>query len=435
MRKYLSVFLAVLLLAVFASQALAEHLFGPDELDTTYGAYFRFRQETWDNVFDFDHSDYKDDNFFRLKTSLWTKLDYDKKYIFFLKLTNEARYYMNSHKGNFGLDEDELVIDNLYVEAKDVLGLPVDVKIGRQDFLFTHGEGFVIMDGTPMDGSRTFYFNAAKVNVKVSKTLNFDLIYITDPQTDTYLPSLHGGEKKIVNISDEEGYVLYVRSKPVKGLTFEPYYIFKNEDTPDALDINTLGAHVVYKYKTWILGGEYAHQWGDYDSGKDRTGNGGYVYVKRKYPAIKYKPGFELRYVYLSGDDPNTTDKVEAWDPVFSRWPWLSELFILTLAPETGIPAYWTNLQIYRAAVALELGKKTRLALAYNKLLANENIPGHPLYNPDGDNRGDLFQGKVSYKFNKHIDAYLIVEHMRPGSFYKFNDGATFVRWQVQIKI
>lgn len=77
--------LSVLSLMFFVTSALAEHIFGPDELDTTYGAYLRFRQETWDNVFDFKNGDHKDDNFFRLKTSLWTKFDYDKKYIFFIK--------------------------------------------------------------------------------------------------------------------------------------------------------------------------------------------------------------------------------------------------------------------------------------------------------------------------------------------------------------
>ncbi|RME65663.1 MAG: hypothetical protein D6778_05945, partial [Nitrospirae bacterium] len=75
MKRLWSVFIAFMLIAVFSSQALAEHIFGPDELDTTYGAYFRLRQETWDNVFDFSHFDNLDDNFFRLKTSLWTKLD------------------------------------------------------------------------------------------------------------------------------------------------------------------------------------------------------------------------------------------------------------------------------------------------------------------------------------------------------------------------
>lgn len=449
MKRFLTTALLVVLsLMLFVTSALAEHIFGPDELDTTYGAYLRFRQETWDNLFDFKNGDHKDDNFFRLKTSIWTKFDYDKKYIFFIKLTNEARYFMNSSNPNsrpFGLNEDEVVFDNLYIEARDFLGLPVDLKIGRQNFLFTHGEGFLIMDGTPMDGSRTFYFNAAKANIKFNKDFNLDLIYITDQSTDRYLPSLYPAEKRVINTSDEKGFVAYGRAKVMDNLTVEPYYIYKREDTdtgPDGkLDINAIGAHIVYKYNNWKFGAEYAHQWGEYDSGRDRKANGGYVYVKRSYSDVMWKPGFELRYVYLSGDDPDT-EKNEAWNPLFSRWPWMSELFILTLAPETGIPAYWTNLQLYKAAINLAFTAKTKFSFAYNYLRANEDPATHfgtlntaSIYSRDSKSRGDLFQGKLSYKFTKKIDGYLLIEHMRPGDFYTYDDSATFVRWQLQVKI
>jgi len=447
-RLLLSLSILLLSLALFLPTVFAEHIFGPDELDTNYGAYFRIRQETWDNVFDFQNGDHKDDNFFRLKTSLWTKLDYNKQYIFFVKLTNEARYFMNSSNPDsrpFGLNEDELVFDNLYVEAKSPFGLPVDLKIGRQDFLFTYGEGFLIMDGTPMDGSRTFYFNAVKANVRVNDNFNFDLVYLSDPQRDTYLPSLYAAEKKLLNASDEEGFIAYGRLKAMDGLQVEPYYIYKREKTdtgPDSkLDLNAVGVHLVYAYDSWKFGGEYAHQWGDYDSGRDRRGDGGYVYVKKAFKDVMWHPGVELRYVYLSGDDPDT-DKNEAWDPMFSRWPWMSELFILTLAPETGIPAYWTNLQMYRVAVKASFTKNTGMSVAYNYLRANEDPSTHfgtpnnaPIYTRNSKSRGSLFQGKISHKFTRKIDGYLLIEHFRPGDFYTYDDSATFVRWQLQVKI
>jgi len=49
-----------------------------------------------------------------------------------------------------------------------VLNLPIDFKIGRQDFLGQYGEGFLILDGTPGDGSRSFYFNAIKLTWKIN---------------------------------------------------------------------------------------------------------------------------------------------------------------------------------------------------------------------------------------------------------------------------
>src|SRR3990172_10976785 len=99
---------------IFVSSAFAEHIFGHDELDTTYGGVFRLRQELWENAFDVDTLGTKNENFFRLKTSVWANLDYDKKVALLLKLTNEAKYYISSFRpSNNSFDEDELVFDNL----------------------------------------------------------------------------------------------------------------------------------------------------------------------------------------------------------------------------------------------------------------------------------------------------------------------------------
>ncbi len=67
--------------------------------------------------------------------------------------------YPSDKNGHFTrLDENEMVVDNLYIKANNVFGLPVDLKIGRQDFLGPdmYGEGFLLSDGNPNDGSRCF---------------------------------------------------------------------------------------------------------------------------------------------------------------------------------------------------------------------------------------------------------------------------------------
>ena len=130
MKKYAVRFLFFLAVSLlFAASAYAEHLFGPDELDTSYGAIIRVRQEIWDDVVTLDSSKTgsgADRNFFRLKTSLFGTLDYDKKVALFLKLTNEAKYYgmgpFNFKAGTDKFDPDELVFDNLYVDAKNIAG-------------------------------------------------------------------------------------------------------------------------------------------------------------------------------------------------------------------------------------------------------------------------------------------------------------------------
>jgi hypothetical protein len=451
----------VLLLAVcflFAASAYAE-------VNTSYGANFRLRQETWDNLFDMSMVDTTgatpytrpDDNYWRLKTSLWFKADADKQYAFYAKLTNEARYFMETSSATsrpVGMNKDEIVFDNLYASANKVAGLPVDLIVGRQD-LMTYGEGFLIMDGTPVDGSRTYYFNAAKGVVKFGDNTTVDLIWIADQAYDRALPSLYdedpqltNGGKRSLNTTDEQGAIAYGRTKIGENLNLEPYYMYKREQTTPlpygtngALKLNTVGVRAVYGFGNgWKLRGEFAHQFGSYDNGNDRTGDGGYAYISRKYEDIALKPSFELGGAYLSGDDPGTTNKVEAWDPLFSRWPWLSELYVLSYGTETGIVGYWTNLLLYRASFKLALDPETGLELSYNYLGANENshsASAPAIFSADGKKRGDLIQAKLSHKFSKAVDGYLLVEDFVPGNYYADTnrDNAMFIRWELQWKI
>jgi hypothetical protein len=312
------------------------------------------------------------------------------------------------------------------------------------------------MDGTPGDGSRTFYFNAAKVNVRASQNFNFDLTYITDPRTDIYMPSIHPAvtgtlyinNKKLLTASNEQAIVLYGRGK-IDNLTVEPYYINKTENAfagdidPTKLKLNTVGARILYSIDKWNMGGEFAYQFGEYDDGKDRTGAGGYVFVGRKYDAVMWKPEFELRYVYLSGDKPGTTNKVETWDPLFSRNPYWNELIIYTLVPETGkfggpIPGYWTNMEIFKVSAKANFTAATSLALAYQYLWAPQSTQGlsSGMFSNSGHSRGHLPTALLSHKFTKNLDGYLQLEYFMPENFYSGQaDNALFFRWQLNYKL
>lgn len=440
--------------------------FAQAETKVDYGAAFRLRQENWDDVVNLSTNPSgggADRNFFRLRTQIWGKVDFNQSLGVYARLVNEAKFFdgpFTAYKTNVNnerFDPDELAIDNLYVDAKDIFGLPVDLRIGRQDFLGPdmYGEGFLIMDGTPGDGSRTFYFNAARAKVKFNKNNSVDFVYINDPTTDTYLPSIHpavtGGlfvdNKKLLTASREQAFVLYGRSKVTENLLIEPYYMYKTEQTFGAtpkLKLNTVGARVVASCNNWKFGGEFAHQFGDYDNGVDRTGNGGYVFVSRAYSDIKLKPEFDLRYIYLSGDDPGTTNKKEAWDPLFSRNPYWNELTIYTQLNETaalggaGMPGYWTNTEIIKASMNLNFSPATKLNLAYQYLWAPQQsgITTGALYSNDGKSRGSLPSAMLSHKFSKNLDGFVQLEVFLPGSYYKAAaDNASFFRWQLNFKI
>jgi hypothetical protein len=463
---------------VFISAASAEMVF-------KYGAAERIRQEIWDNVIDLKllrnqpfSAGLKDRSFFRFKTSLWGGVDFDENTGLFLKLTSEIYNNLGPYKyptsdgGVTHLDENEMVFDNLYLKANKVFGLPVDLKIGRQDFLMgpdKYGERFLISDGNPNDGSRTFYFNAAKAKWSINENHNVDFVYITNQWQDRYLPAwrtaianspTYYDNKRILNASDEQAFMVYSRNKISENFTVEPYYIFKKEDemktppfpvaTPE-LDLNTVGAYAVYTSGPWTFGGEFAYQFGEYDgaksaggySGQDREGYGGYLYGKHKFADVALKPELELRFVYLSGDDPDT-DKNENWNPLFSRAPSWNELLIYTqifevMADSGGIPGYWTNSQLFMAKLSMMVTESTKLALSYQYWRANEEAqplaPMAAMFD-DGKERGHLPTIFIMHKFNKYIDAFLQYEYFIPGDFYGDDaKNAQFLRWQLQFKI
>lgn len=444
------------------------------EMTFKYGASERIRQEVWDNLLDLktlpegNNTNY-DRNFFRFKTSVWGSVDFNKDIGAFLKLTSEVYYNMGPYRQppHERLDENEMIFDNLYIKANNVFGLPVDLKIGRQDFLGPdiYGEGFLFSDGNPNDGSRSFYFNAAKAKLRINENHNVDFVYISNQQTDKYLPAwrtsvpdagTYFNNKKILNASDEQAFVVYGRDKLSENLTVEPYYIFKREEeivfplgsksplhvTPE-LELNTIGARLVYQSAPWKAGGEFAHQFGEYEGGRDRAAYGGYVFGSRKFADMKFKPEFELRYVYLSGDDPDT-EKNENWDPLFSKAPYWNELLIYVQIYEFihetyAMPGYWSNLQLYMAKVKMELTPDTNLSLAYQYFRANEQAqplaPFKAMFG-NGKERGHLPTLFLTHKFTKNIDAFLQYEYFVPGDFYadKAKDGQ-FLRWQLQFKI
>ncbi|MCX8069959.1 MAG: alginate export family protein, partial [Thermodesulfovibrionales bacterium] len=337
--KRLVVVVAAMMVLLFAFAVYAE-------VKTDFGASFRLRQEVWDNVVALDtltSASAKDRDFFRLRVSGWGKASFNNDVSLYAKLTTEPKYQIGSYRMNAQgskLDEDEIIFDNIYADFKNMFGAPLDLRIGRQDFLGpdSFGEGFLLLDGTPGDGSRSFYFNAARLTWRITKDNSLDFVYITDTWTDTYLPVLHPGNKKQLTASNEQGYVVYSKNKLSDNFNLEPYYIYKIENafasTPK-LKLNTVGARAVFTQNRWTVKGEFAHQFGEYDNGRDRRGNGGYVFVGRKYPDINLKPEFELGFVYLSGDDPSTPNKHEGWNPLFSRAPYWNELIIYTMINET----------------------------------------------------------------------------------------------------
>jgi len=410
------------------------------------GVSERARHEYWKDIFDYNADVLDNRNFFRFKTSLWLNADMNDDLKAFVKFTNENRaytYWGVNATGNkdFHYDINELVFDNLYVDINNILGMPFDLRIGRQDFLGTYGEGFLIMDGTPQDGSRTFYFNAVKGAWRIDDANVLDFIYINNPRDDIFLPVLNEDKApQNLNTTDEVAYILYWKNKGIKDLLLESYYMYKREDDDGGRGlqgqkgyINTLGSFAKYAFAPWTLRGQCAYQFGTYGT-NDRRAIGGYVYLDRSFKDVKFKPVASVGFSYLSGDKRKTT-KNEAWNPLFSRWPWISELYVLSMGTETGVLGYWTNMQVWSASLVLATSPKTKLSLWHHFLRAPEQIAATTVFSSSGKDRGHLPQARFDYAINKNVSTYVLAEYMVPGNFYVNNrDSALFLRTEVQIK-
>jgi hypothetical protein len=399
-------------------------------------AYFRARYENMTNL-NHDALGYNQQSYVRFKTSLGARFSAGDNFSSYLKLTNENRTYIYRSTGNAEYNIDEVVIDNLFAEYKNIsspLGA-VDVKAGRMEFgASEYGEGFLIVDGTPEDGSRTYYFNAAKVTLK-NDSSSLDVIGLSNTETD-YMPVINRRDpEKTLNYGRENAIIAYAKTKPNDVLYLEPYYIYKTEEVtnkrlPDKTELSTVGAYLKFDYTDVAVRVQAAGQFGTYgDDGAARNAFGGYGFVDIKDKLIFDK--ITLGGVYLSGDkDDDKT--VTGWDPLFSRYPWFSNLVCYTFVDEGGV-AYWSNLQMYTASVNIGILENLGAFLSYNILYANENAAGK--YFADGKHRGNLAQCRFNWCISKSVNTVFEIEHMQRGDFYLDKSDAIYARVEAVVKI
>jgi hypothetical protein len=449
-------YLLLAILGLFISLGSVAALAQDDSIKFKGGFYERVRHEFWKNNQDMENTYYGggDRNFFRFKTSVWGQMDYEQSFSLYGKMTNEIKSYNLLGSGNRKVyyndhrhwDPDEAIFDNLYVDIKKPGDLPVNFRIGRQDLIGQYGENFLICDGTPGDGSRTFYFNALKSSWAIDEKNTFDVIYTNNPRDDKWLPVINEDKNPVaLNVTDEEGYIFYLKNKSIKDLALEPYYIFKREDHDYGSGyqaqkgrINTLGIFSKYALAPWTFHAQIADQFGKYGL-EDRQAQGGYMFADYDLKDIIMKPQLSGGYVYLSGNKQGTA-KDEAWDPLWCRFPIYSELYAQEFQYESG-NSYWTNLSMYRIGVTVVPTKQSKFNLNYSWLRANELVAASATgsISGTGKNRGHLVIAKLDYTFNKNISSYLLGEYFIPdrgnhGFYTKTADPAIFVRTQLELK-
>ena len=416
----------------------------------SWGADLRIRQEYSKNVSDFDDHQLDGRNVLRTRYRLWTTfgpflrdkgIEAPNGLSLYARLAYEPRYYLTYQTTGVKPpypDWDEVAVDNLYLDWQRVGGLPVSLRVGRQDLAY--GRGLILQEGTPLDGSRTAYFDACKATLhldNLKSTLDLLCIHNRGDESDRLRPYRWDDVRKPVCEYDMDARGLYFRSNYLEDHELGFYYLYTREKPLEAFDappftrnrVHTVGLPLTGRMGPWDYYAELACQWGRHGEARQRArafaSDLGYTFRD-----LAWTPRLHASYEYFSGDDPHT-GRHEGWDPLFGRWSRTSEIVAGHFARDYRQTSYWTNTQSCLVGVSARPVNLLTLGLDYGYYLANEHDQGNGPPFGHGNVRGQLCLGKIIYGLSPHCKMHLWAECFRPGSYYARRDKATYLRWDI----
>lgn len=405
-----------------------------------FGFQERVRTEAWDNLV--DHRDATPDlrSQIRFRTRLWAAVPLGPGLSLSAGLVNENRKVTRPDQAANGR---EVAFETLHLDWR--LGSAWTLRAGRQALM--RGDGFVLWDGGALDGSRSAYLNALDL-VWTGGSLKVEGLAILDPRKDRFLPRLNATddprERQLLNERDEAALGLYATWRR-EGRDLQAYAFHKTERrdvraladplfVPDRR-VETLGLRLAETLGGgWEATGELALQAGR-QAGRPGTAEaasairawGGQGRLTRTF-AWASKPALSLGWVGLSGDDPATGAK-EGWDPLFSRWPKWSELYVYSLVPEAGV-ATWSNLRMYEATAQGRPHARLGLRGSLYWLRAFHPASGSPF--AAGLGRGRLAELRADLELAEGWQGHILYERLDPGTFYAGQDAGRFFRVELQ---
>ena len=428
------------------------------------GGDFRFREHggyDWTKLN--DDLKYKGDfdntfHFERYRTRWWTKSTLDEDTTINTRFTWEFRTWDQPLDKSQSTDFDEIIMDNFNVAMKNFLGLPATATIGRQDIMDL-GQGWLVFDGTPLDGSRTFYFDAARVTFDLGEKTKLDTIYIRNlPNSDWWLKPINDRDKYVTQ-EEEEGAILYLTDKSTPT-QLEGYFMYKNNNPVDPVvgkAFNFPQAAVnAYSKKAEIYtfggaaSGSINNNWSYRVEGAVQTGTSEspnsaltpnhqtedlLAFGEKSTLEYSFKDPIDnklhVTYEYLSGDDPGTK-RVESFNPLWGQWPQWSEMYQpYTTQMEDNLVS---NLHRLDFGHKFKPNKEWEILTDWNLLWADENTyRGNAKFTDNGNFRGHLLTCWARYNFSKQLSGNLVGEYFMPGNYYAKanNDDALYFHFTV----
>lgn len=420
----------------------------------TWGADLRVRNEYMDTILSLtDANPLSEQDVMRIRGRLWASASVVTNLSLNARLAAEPRLWFDpafaaQYRGKTGLEWRYGIVDTANVQWKDILDQPLTITAGRQDIMLGDAyDWWLVADGTPMDGSWTFYLDSvrASYNAKPLST-KFDLIYIyQNPQPDQPIPTIDNSSSYAVTDQREQGVVLYGSNKSINNMQIDGYFIYKHDDKVytaigDNADIYTFGGKITgtpAEHLQYSLEGAYQFgQKEDRISGDFASRDLDAFGAKAKLTYLfkdKWNNQVSLVGEFLSGDDPDTAEQDEMFDLLWGRWPRWSELYIYSYAVETGGRiAQINNIGHFGPAWSMNPIKGMTVSAMYNPLFAPEAVPTRAvapgLFSQDGHFRGHYLQTVLKHQFSKSLAGHLWGEWVWEGDYYAQRDVMTFIR-------
>lgn len=395
-----------------------------------FGFQHRARYVDFDNIIDYTDALKDENRFFRFRSRLWGRLLHENLEVK-LQLANEFRHYLHPDVDD---SLDEVYVDECYVKLDSLFGSDWYVIAGRQPLI--RGEGFILFDSSPLDGSRSIYFNALVFGLK-HNTVDIAFMGISNPAKDQYFPRINDKSKPLVE-QDERAAGVYITSTRASGMVLEGVYLYKEEISPYDEHSNSFTP----KRSLHITGGrtsipagdlgtiacEIAGGFGEEDPDRTISTWAGYASWQRRFET-NMNPQLKLAAGGFSGDDPGT-DRDEGWMPPFSRWPKWSELYIYSFIRERGVAA-WSNLWFAGADCIFNPVKQAKVRLSYSRMYAFHAPAASSDVFGTGTDRGNLFQILTEFKLPKGFTGHVLYEYFLPGDYYADDDPGHFLRFEL----
>jgi hypothetical protein len=420
-----------------------------------WGGDLRVRNEYFNNLLTLNPGNpLHEQDYFRFRARLWTTVRPVDDLSLNARLATEPREWMRPagytpYKGRSGLDWTEGIVDGLNAQWRNVLQQPLTLTVGRQDILL--GDGWLVAEGTPNDGSWTVYLDAARLTyeLKNQHTVFEAIGIIQDAYDDGWLPTLNN-QDRIETEQNEKGAVFSVANTSLRAANVTGYFIYKHDDRVVALgdnaDIYTVGGRMTGLLgEHWKYSAEGAYQFGNKQdlnikfpavSTDFRTINAFGFNSKLSY-LFKDKLNNQLNvsFEFLSGDDPNSKND-EMFDVLWGRWPRWSEIGLYSYAAEARV-GQEANLVRFGPGWSCAPTKNLDLSANYYALFAPESTPTREasatLFSNNGNFRGHFVQAVLKYKFSPHLSGHLWGECLFPGDYYVHRDPTPFLRAEIAL--